>query len=162
MRMVCRIPAKGFTFVELLITVAMLGLLATVAMPMAEVTVQRYREEQLRDALRQIREGIDAYKRAAEEGHVKKSVDESGYPRQLDDLADGVEDAMDPKKKKIYFLRRIPADPMFEGTVAQASRTWGKRSYQSPPDEPREGADVFDVYSLSTRKGLNGIPYRQW
>jgi general secretion pathway protein G len=160
--MPCRLPARGFTFVELLITVAMLALLATVAMPMAEVSVQRYREEQLRDALRQIREAIDAYKKAADEGHIKKTVDESGYPKQLDDLADGVEDIMDPKKKKLYFLRRVPADPMFEGTVPQASRTWGKRSYQSPPDEPREGADVFDVYSLSTRKGLNGIPYRQW
>lgn len=140
----------------------MLGLLATVAMPMVEVTVQRNKEEQLRDALRQIREAIDAYKKASDEGHIQKSIEESGYPRHLDDLANGVEDLSDPKKKKIYFLRHIPADPLFEGSVSEASQTWGKRSYESPPDDPKEGIDVFDVYSLSTRKGLNGIPYKNW
>jgi general secretion pathway protein G len=153
---------RGFTFIELVITVAILGVLAAAAMPMIELSLQREKEQELRLALRQIREAIDAYKKAADEGKIARQADESGYPKRLEELALGVEDIKTPGKRKIYFLRRVPADPMFEGQAETAAATWGKRSYESPPDAPREGRDVFDVYSLSRRKGLNGIAYDQW
>jgi general secretion pathway protein G len=152
----------GFTFIELVITAAILGVLAAAAMPLLELSIQRTKEQELRIALRQIREGIDAYKKAVDEGKVQKLVDESGYPKRLEDLASGVEDVKDVKKRKIYFMRRLPADPMFEGSVSNAAATWGKRSYESSAEDPKEGRDVFDVYSLSKGKGLNGIPYNQW
>ena len=153
---------RGFTFIELVITVAILGVLAAAAMPMIELSLQRGKEQELRLALRQIREAIDAYKKAADEGKIARQADESGYPRRLEELSAGVEDIKDPGKRKIYFLRRLPADPMFEGRTEAAAETWGKRSYESSPDAPKEGRDVFDVYSLSKRKGLNGIAYDQW
>ena len=152
----------GFTFIELVMTAAILGILAAAAMPLLELTIQRNKEQELRIALRQIREGIDAYKRAVDEGKIAKQVDESGYPKRLEDLAAGVEDVKDANRKKIYFLRRLPADPMFSGNASSAAATWGKRSYESGPDDPREGREVFDVYSLNKGKGLNGIPYNQW
>lgn len=153
---------RGFTFIELVITAAILGVLAAAAMPMLELSIQRTKEQELRIALRQIREAIDAYKKAVDEGKIQKLVDDSGYPKRLEDLAGGMENIQDANKRKIYFLRRLPADPMYEGTAPSAAATWGKRSYESSAEEPRPGKDVFDVYSLSKGKGLNGIPYNQW
>ena len=154
--------ARGFTLIELLVTVAIVGLLATIALPMTELAVQRSKEQDLRVALREIRTGIDAYKKAWDEGHIQKGLDESGYPKSLDVLVEGVEDFKNPKRAKIYFLRRIPRDPFAKDTVSAAADTWGKRSYKSPPDDPQEGDDVYDVYTLSHGVGLNGIPYREW
>lgn len=154
--------SQGFTFIELMVTLAVMAVLATVAIPMVQINVQRDKERELRVALAQIRDGIDAYKRATEQGRIESRVGESGYPHSLDDLVDGVEDQRSPQKKKIYFLRRLPPDPMFVGTYEKPAETWGLRSYASPPDDPAEGDDVFDVYSLSERKGLNGVPYRKW
>ena len=144
-----------------MITVAIVGVLAAVAVPYVELAVKRSKEQELRTALRQIREGIDAYKRAADEGKVEKKADESGYPRSLDLLAGGVVDRKNPKNPQIYFLRRVPRDPMAEAGRAAAD-TWGKRSYASPPESPAAGSDVFDVYSLSVGVGLNGVPYKEW
>jgi general secretion pathway protein G len=145
---------KGFTLIELLITVAILAVLASVALPLNELVLQRAKEQDLRRALRDIREAIDAYKQASDEGRIAKKVGESGYPRRLEDLAAGVEDQKHPKKERIYFLRRLPPDPFGE--------TWGLRAYASPPEEPKEGEDVYDVFSRSERTGINGRPYRQW
>lgn len=156
------VKARGFTFIELIITVAIVAVLAAVAFPLGEVVQQRIKEQDLRNALRQIREGLDAYKRAADEGRVKKDIGDSGYPKRLEDLVEGVEDLKDPNKARIYFLRRLPADPMASRPDLPSAQTWGKRSYESPPERPQEGKDVFDVYSLSTRKGLNGVPYNLW
>jgi len=152
----------GFTLIEIVITVAIVALLATVAMPLAELTVQRSKEQELRSALRQIRDGIDAYKKAVDEGRINKSVTDSGYPKTLESLVDGVEDAKSAKREKIYFLRRIPRDPLSADSRASAAATWGKRSYQSSADEPQEGEDVYDVYSLAPGNALNGIAYREW
>ena len=152
---------KGFTLIELVITVAIVAVLASVAMPLNELVVQRAREQDLRRALRELRDGIDAYKQASDEGRIVKRTGESGYPKKLEDLAAGVEDQKNPKKERIYFLRRIPRDPLAPEALA-AAETWGKRSYASPPEEPRDGDDVFDVFSLSGATGINGRPYREW
>ncbi len=152
----------GFTLIELLITVAIVATLASIAMPMAELVVQRNKEEELNSGLRQIRNAIDAYKQAVDEGHIVKIVGESGYPKSLRDLVYGVEKIDDPNKSKIYFLRKMPRDPFAPDVNVAAEDTWGKRSYDSSPDSPHEGSDVFDVYTYSTGIGLNGIPYKDW
>jgi general secretion pathway protein G len=146
---------KGFTLIELLISVAIIGLLASVALPLAEVTVQRGKEADLRRSLRDVREAIDAYKRAVDDGAIDKAVSKSGYPPTLAALVDGAVDKRDPKAGRIYFLRRIPADPM-------SGQQWGLRSYASPADQPKPGEDVFDVFSRSEQVGLNGTAYREW
>ena len=153
---------SGFTLIELVITVAIVALLASVALPVTELAVQRGKEQELRRALREIREAIDSYKQAADEGRVRRSINESGYPKTLELLVEGVEDEKSPKKDKIYFLRRLPRDPFGTDPDVSAGATWGKRSYASPPDDPRDGDDIFDVYSRATGKGINGQPYREW
>jgi general secretion pathway protein G len=154
--------ARGFTLIELVITVAIVALLASVALPVSELAVQRTKEQELRRTLRQVREAVDAYKQASDEGRIRKSVGDSGYPKKLEDLAEGVEDLKSPKRDKIYFMRRIPRDPFNADPTLSAAGTWGKRSYASPPDDPKEGDDVFDVFSVAQGKGINGQPYRDW
>jgi len=99
------VAARGFTLIELVITVAIVALLASVALPVSELAVQRTKEQE---------------------------------------------------------LRRIPRDPFNADPTLSAAATWGKRSYASPPDDPKEGDDVFDVFSLAQGKGINGQPYRDW
>jgi general secretion pathway protein G len=153
---------RGFTLIELAVTVAIVGVLSTMALPLAETTIKRSKEAELRTALRQIREGLDTYKRAGEEGRIRLRAGASGYPPRLEDLAEGVEDIKRPDLAKIYFLRRLPRDPFSADPELSAAETWGRRSYSSPPDNPQSGEDVFDVHSLAEGVGLNGIPYRQW
>jgi general secretion pathway protein G len=124
-------------------------------MPLAEVTVQRGKEAELRRSLREVREAIDAWKRAVDEGAIERKLDQSGYPPSLQALVDGAVDKRDPKGGRLYFLRRVPRDPITGGE-------WGLRAYASPADAPQKGADVYDVYSPSEAAGLNGIPYREW
>ena len=177
-----RMPAKiiaipitrsGFSYIELMVSIAILALLAGSATPYLEKTIQRKKEAELRQELRQIRNALDAYKLASDQGKIQLNVGDSGYPRRLEDLVNGVVDMSDPQKRRLRFLRRLPVDPMFapsagygggsSSSVEQRPEdTWGKRSYDSDAENPQEGADVFDVYSLSEQKGLNGIPYRLW
>lgn len=156
----CR--ARGFTFIELMMTLAIMGVLVLVAVPMAQVAVQREKERELRGALLQIREALDAYKRASDQGRLVQRLGDSGYPKSLDDLVDGVPDQRSPTKRNIYFLRALPRDPMAADMSLQPAETWALRSYVSPPDDPAEGEDVFDIRSKSSRQGLNGVPYAQW
>lgn len=155
---------RGFTLIELLVTLAILGTLATIALPMAELSVQRQREKELRAALRELRTAIDQYRQASAEGRIKRAAQESGYPPSLEVLVSGVEDATDPDKRKLYFLRRLPVDPFVQARSPQLppAQQWGLRSYRSEPDDPKPGDDVFDVYSLAEGIGFNGQRYRDW
>jgi general secretion pathway protein G len=155
-------PYRGFTLIELVITVAILGLLATMVVPLAQLAMQRDKEKDLRNALREIRIALDAYKEAVDLGKIAKPMSGSGYPESLAQLVEGVDNLADPKSGKRYFLRRIPRNPFAQDATLSSEETWGLRSYDSPPDDPRDGDDVYDVYSLSDGIGLNGIPYQQW
>lgn len=152
----------GFTFVELMMTLAIMGVLALVAVPMAQVTVQRQKEHELRMALITVRDALDAYKRASEQGRILLKIGESGYPPNLNVLVDGVIDQRSPTRQKLYFLRRLPTDPMGQELPGNSGANWGLRSYSSSADAPAEGADVFDVYSRSDKVGLNGVAYFRW
>ena len=152
---------RGFTLIELVVTVAIVAILASGAIPLAHIAAQRAKEQDLRSALRQLREAIDTYKTASDSGLIEKKSADSGYPPFLGLLVSGVDDVKHPERPKLYFLRRLPRDP-FAPDEVRAEDTWNKRSYDSPPDNPREGKDVFDVFSKSEGTGLNGVPYKQW
>lgn len=154
--------ANGFTLIELLVTATIVAILASVALPLAELNVKRSRENELRAALREIRGAIDAYKQAVDEGRIPRLADASGYPPNLKVLTEGVVDARDAKKSRIYFLRRLPRDPLHPDPKLPPEETWGLRAYDSPADAPQPGRDVFDVYSQDEGTGLNGIAYTQW
>jgi len=154
--------ARGFTLIELLVTLAILGLLSGLVIPTAQVVVQRRQEQDLRVSLREIRHALDAYKLAYDQGRITKTLAASGYPKALEVLVEGVPDLQNPKNARIYFLRRVPRDPFNGDATLSDAQTWGKRSYASEPDQPREGEDVFDVFSQSEKTGLNGIPYKKW
>lgn len=152
----------GFTLIEVVVTVAIIGILATVAMPTTRMVVKHNREKDLKAALNQIRDAIDRYKEAYDGKQLavtEQKVGASGYPPTLEVLAKGVKDKDGNVK---YFLRRIPRDPFCNCPNKPAEETWGLRSYKSAPDSPQDGDDVFDVFSNSKEVGLNGIPYRDW
>lgn len=153
---------SGFTLMELLVTVTIIMVLASITIPLAELAVKRNHEQELRDALWHIREALDAYKKAVDEGRIVGDADGSGYPKTLEILVTGIEDIKDPKKRVLYFMRRIPRDPFNPDQSLPPEKTWGTRSYSSAPDDPKEGDDVFDVYSLSKQIGINGVPYKDW
>jgi general secretion pathway protein G len=162
--------AGGFTLVELLITLALVGLLAMTALPLYEVTSTRLKEAELRQALRTIRTGLDAYKTATDTGVLLKVAGESGYPPSLEVLTQVLEMAgthdlsatATEASKRIVILRQLPRDPFFPDPQVPAAQTWNTRAYASRADDPQPGADVFDVSSKSTRLGLDGTAYSAW
>lgn len=154
--------ARGFTLVEMLAVVTIVGLLAAAAQPLAVWVHKRQREAELRQALRTLRGGLDAYWQAARDGRIPLRAGDSGYPPDLDSLVRGVPDARDPQRqRRLYFLRRLPRDPMADAGLP-AAQTWGLRSYDSPPEAPSPGRDVFDVYSRSEGIAIDGSRYRDW
>lgn len=153
---------RGFSLIELLVVVAIMSILATIAFPLAELSHRRAQEEDLRRSLREIRSALDAYKRMVDAGLIARPAGGSGYPPNLQVLVSGETNAQTPQASKLYFLRRIPRDPLAPDTVTDAAATWGLRSYDSPPDDPQPGRDVYDVHSKVQGNGLDGRPYRQW
>jgi len=152
--------SNGYTFVELLIVVALLMILASAVLPLAQVTSQRQREAELRRNLREVRTAIDKFKDSVDTGLIPTTElrpDNEGYPPDLDKLVEGVAVANDATGRKLKFLRRIPIDPMTNDTE------WGLRSYQDKPDSTSWGGqNVFDVYSKSGGTALDGTKYRDW
>lgn len=153
---------RGFTLVEMLAVVTIVGILAAAAQPLALWVHKRQREAELRQALRTLRGGLDAYFQATKEGRITLKVGDSGYPPDLDVLVRGVPDARDPqRKRRIYFLRSLPRDPMADPALP-AAETWALRSYDSPPESPSAGRDVFDVHSRAPGVALDGSRYQDW
>jgi general secretion pathway protein G len=153
--------AAGFTFIELIVVTAILLILASVAVPLAQVTAQRQREVELRRHLRELRLAIDRFKDAVDAGAIAQTelkANSEGYPPDLETLVEGVPMANDASGRKIRFgLRRVPIDPMTNSTE------WGLRSYQDKPDSSNWGGqNVFDVYTQSTATALDGTNYRDW
>jgi len=152
----------GFTLIELVVTVMIVAILAAGAVPIAQLTIQRNKETELKQALRQIREAIDLYKKAVDEGKVKKTLDQTGYPPSLEVLEKGLINQADAKGKLIKFIRKVPRDPMNKEPDLTPAETWAKRSYASDVNAPVEGVDVYDVYSRSTQKAIDGTIYKTW
>ncbi|MFB3853643.1 MAG: type II secretion system protein [Vicinamibacterales bacterium] len=152
--------ARGYSLVELLVVTTILLILASAAMPLARVTVQRQREVELRRVLREMRTAIDKFKDAADTGLIAATdlrAGAEGYPPDLETLVEGVSIANDASGRKLRFLRRIPIDPMTRSTE------WGLRAYQDEPDARSWGGqNVFDVYTKSEAKALDGTYYRDW
>jgi len=143
----------GLSLVELIVTVAILAVLATVAVPVARFRVQREKERELRYDLWQMRDAIDHYKDAADRGGFQVKIDSQGYPPDLETLVNGV----DVQGKKVKFLRRVPVDPM------TGKAEWGLRSMQDDPKgDSWGGQNVFDVYSKSQRTAMDGTKYSEW
>jgi general secretion pathway protein G len=152
--------ARGFTFVELLVVMTLLLILASAAMPLARVTMQRQREGELRRSLREMRTAIDKFKDAADAGMIPTTelkANSEGYPPDLETLVDGVSVANDATGRKLKFLRRIPLDP------TTGTNEWGLRAYQDQPDSTSwSGQNIYDVYSKNQGTGLDGTKYRDW
>lgn len=152
---------RGLTLIELLICITILAILASVALPMAELTVTRTKEIELRRALREVRSAIDAWKddydKAVEQKKIIASINETGYPESLEELMEGNDwGGLYPYKRR--YLRRLPVDPFDE-----YEEGWGLRSYRDEPDSTVYGGeDLYDIYSQSTRTGLDGTPYNTW
>ena len=148
--------SRGFTLLEMLITVTVLLILASAVVPMAKNGLRRQKELELRRSLREVRLAIDAYKTQADQQKIKPpSLESNGYPESLDILVEGA--PMMGKTLKMRFLRRIPVDPFL------GKAEWGLRSIADEPDSSSwGGGNVFDIYSMAPGTGMNGTPYRDW
>jgi general secretion pathway protein G len=147
---------RGFTLIELMMSVMIISILVGLAVPLARNSIKREKEIELRAALREMRTAIDKYKDASDRGFIMVKVDTEGYPEKLQDLVDGVQ-MVGAVDKKLKFLRRIPKDPMTNSTE------WGQRSYQDDPKATSWGGqNVFDVYTKSEGTAFDGTKYNEW
>lgn len=154
----------GLTLIELLITLAILAVLASAVLPMAEVTIKRSKEIELRRSLRLIRTAIDEYKadydRAVTEKKISPTLGETGYPKELQALVDG-EDWGGLYSPKRRYLRALPKDP-FVPSHLSAEEGWALRAYRDEPGDTWSGGDIYDVHSQSDSLALDGTPYNTW
>lgn len=155
---------RGFTLVELLVTVALVGIAASAVLPLASLMEQRAKETQLRHALRTIREALDNYKVAADSGLIAKTTGSSGYPASLQVLVTGVprSASFGLNSPPVVFLRSIPRDPFYKDRQAPADQTWNTRAYGAPPGQFEPGADVYDISSKSDGVALDGTRLGDW
>ena len=161
MRKIFQSSSEGFTFLELIVVTAILGILAMGALPMVRVSIKRQREMDYRYTLKTVRAAIDKFKDFCDSGQIAPTEVTYGadcYPTSLEQLVEGVttqQDAASGKRKK--FLRKIPIDPI-TGTT-----DWGKRSATDPVDAKAwGGSSIYDIYPKSEGKALNGTKYRDW
>jgi general secretion pathway protein G len=149
----------GFSLVELIVTVALVSILIGLALPLARNTIQREKEKELRQALRDMRAAIDRYKTAADGGQIMADAMANGYPPDLETLANGV-DLLTAVGKKIYFMRAVPIDPMSE---CRCNTDWDLRSDQDDPTAGSWGGqDVFDIHTKSSGTAMDGTKYKDW
>jgi general secretion pathway protein G len=155
---------RGFTLIEVSVALAVMSVLMLGAIPIYRAEQLRAKEKDLRLALMQIRQGLDDYKRAADEGRIAKPSGGNGYPQSLEVLVRGAQKVGTQKPEWVYFLRRLPRDPFAPEELSglPAASTWDTRAYSTPPDAPSAGVDVFDVFSKSKKLSLNGTPYNKW
>lgn len=153
---------NGFTLIELMVTLAILALLASITLPLTEMQARRSKEAELRRALWTIRDAIDSYKRASDTGRLQHTLDDTGYPPSLGVLEKGVADLRSPVGAKMFFVRQIPRDPFCDCPDKPNADTWLLRSYASSATDPQPGRDVFDVYTHQPGAALDGTPYRNW
>ena len=159
-----RVPqpgCRGFTLIELVVALALLGLLAMTALPVAELGHQRSQEAELRRALREIRGALDAWRAAVDAGQIARDPGQSPWPPTLDALVAGAVNQKDPAGGRLLFLRRLPRDPFAEPALG-AAQSWRTRASDSPHDDPRPGRDVFDVMSASPRQAIDGSALASW
>jgi len=150
------VKRRGFSLIELIMTVTIISILVGLAVPLARNSIQRQREVELRTALREIRTAIDKYKEYHDRGQIQGEVGTEGYPKTLEVLVEGVP-LIGAVDKKLKLLRRIPIDPMTNSTE------WGLRSYQDEPEAFAWGGEnVFDVYTKSEGTALDGTKYKEW
>ena len=159
---------RGFTFIELIITLALVGLVSMLALPLYEVTATRIKEAELRQALRTVRAALDTYKAATDSGALKREPGQSGYPPSLELLTQSLDLASKPDasgtlaSQRMVILRQMPRDPFNTDFQLPPEQTWTTRAYASRADDPQPGDDVFDIASKSSAIGLNGTPYSSW
>jgi general secretion pathway protein G len=154
----------GFTLVELLVTMALIGIAASVVVPYGALIEARSKETELRSSLRTIRQALDAYKAASDAGLIEKPTGSSGYPPNLDILVTGAQrsSAFGFSATPVVFLRRLPRDPFFPDKTMPAAQTWNTRSYGARPGDFAAGQDVFDVSTQSSQLGLDGSVLSDW
>lgn len=152
---------RGFTLVEMMVTLSLLGILALAVLPLAQLSAKHQKEQELSRSLREIREALDAWKSAVESGRIDSAMTISGYPPSLEVLVEGVVDRHANDGRLLRFLRRIPRNP-YSSPGTDPAKSWGLRSYASSSDRPEAGQDVYDVYSTSVEIGSDGRPYSQW
>ncbi|MDT8316413.1 MAG: type II secretion system protein [bacterium] len=153
---------RGLTLIELVIVIAIIGVLASAVAPLANISKKRAKEFELKRSLRILRSAIDRYKNAYDNKNIDNEIGRSGYPESFLELIEGVKDAKDPEGRMIYFLRRVPRDPMNMNEFISPEETWEIRAHDNEPDDFSGGEDIFDIRSSSDDIALDGTAYKDW